>query len=151
MKIWTEALPFFPKQELACSHCGLVHLDIRFAVALPSLRNAAGKALYATSVTRCPRHNKNVGGHPHSMHLTENPKWPTWGAMAADIAWRRWPLRAKLDFAQLAFRHGWSVGLHDGFCHVDRRADLEQSNLPQAVFIYGQWSGGFDAADVTHP
>lgn len=150
MSHWDKALPFFPEHELACQHCDRILLDRRFAAALPALRLAAGRALYPTSVTRCPAHNRSVRGHPNSMHLTENPKWPTDGCMATDLAWRGWPLPEKLEFARLAFRLGWSVGLHDGFCHVDRRADLGLDDLPQGAFLYGDWSGGFDAGDVTH-
>lgn len=151
MTSWNQALPYFPEHELECPHCNLIQLDIRFAAALPALRLAIGHALYPTSVTRCPAHNRKVRGHPRSMHLTENPVHPTNGSMGADIAWRGWPLHDKLDFARLAWSLGWSVGLHDGFCHVDRRADLGLDHLPQKVYLYDEWGGGFDAADVTHP
>jgi hypothetical protein len=58
--------------------------------------------------------------------------------MAADIAWRDWPEQDRIAFARLAYRMGWAVGLHDGFCHIDRRKDI---GLEKRAFVYGSWSG----------
>lgn len=138
---WHGALPYFPKHELACQGCGVVHLDIRFAAALPALRQAWGAPLTPTSVCRTPSHNTAVGGHPRSLHLTGNPYHPTNGCMAADFAWPD----DKLAFARLAWQMGWSVGLHDSFIHVDRRADI---GLQKRVFLYGEWSAPFDREDI---
>jgi len=143
--IWTEALPYFPKHELACRSTGIIKLDLRFAAALPALRMAAGRSLTPTSVCRTPAHNKASGGHPNSLHLTENPVRNTNGTMAADLAWRMWPTDEKLAFARLAWKMGWAVGLHDGFIHVDRRAEI---GLPQSVFLYGTWSNAFSPEAV---
>lgn len=140
----TTAIEFFSVAELRCKGSGRVILDPRFAEALPELRRAWGGPLSVTSVCRTPAHNKAVGGHPHSLHLTENPKHPTFGTMAADIRWREWPTPDKMKFAKLAWSLGWSVGLHDGFCHVDRRIEF----MRQACFLYGTWSGSFGPAEV---
>jgi hypothetical protein len=43
---------------------------------------------------------------------------------------------------------GWAIGLHNGFCHVDRRADLGLPNLPQSVFLYGEWANNFNRDDI---
>lgn len=142
---WEQTVPFFAENELACRCCGRIRMDIHLAVALPALRLAWNRPLYATSVCRCPAHNLKVGGHPRSMHLTENPHHPTDGAAAADISWASWDNQTRLDFCRLAYKHGWSVGLHDSFCHIDRRKDL---GLPQGKFLYGQWSGGFNPEDI---
>jgi len=136
--MWTGALPYFSESELACKSTGVVRLDRRFAAALPALRAKWDKPLVLTSVCRTPEHNTRVGGHPRSLHLTDNPAHDTEGTMAADIAWRDWPQAEQLQFARVAYCMGWSVGLHDGFCHIDRRYDIE---LPKAVFLYGTWSG----------
>lgn len=143
---WTEALPYFPKSELACKHCGEVKLDLSFASRLPALRQEWGAPLSPTSVCRCSHHNEAVGGHPRSLHLTENPVHPTDGCMAADIAWGHWPEDRKLQFAQLAWKLGWSLGLNDSFIHIDRRTSI---GLPQHVFTYAGYTGSFDAAHVT--
>jgi zinc D-Ala-D-Ala carboxypeptidase len=149
MRPVTKAIPYFSERELACKGSGIIKLDPRFAEALPKLREAWGKALVATSVCRSPEHNLKVKGHPSSLHLTENPIWPTMGTMAADIAWRGWPIENQILFARMAWKMGWSVGLHDGFCHIDRRADMKLDRLKQAVFIYGQWSGVFGRVEIS--
>jgi len=145
MIAWVSALPFFPENELACRCCGVVKLDIRFAAMLPALRQVWGKPLTPSSVCRCPKHNVRVKGHPTSLHLTENSKWPTTGAAAADIAWRDWPTLDKLQFARMAHKHGFRVGLHDGFCHLDLGRELGINPKP---FLYGTWTGVFNPENI---
>ena len=157
----TTRIEFFSETELECkgsrqldgsgkpiAGTGVIKLDPRFAAALPELRRAWGKGLTPNSICRTPEHNAKVGGNPNSLHMTENAKWPTIGTMAADISWRGWPVEEQLAFARLAWGMGWAVGLHNGFCHVDRRKDLELPNLPQSVFLYGQWDGKFGRDDI---
>jgi len=144
----TTAIEFFSEDECACNGTGVIAMDPRFAEALPLLRLAWGGPLSASSICRTPAHNKSEGGHPSSLHLTKNPKWPTVGSMAADIRWARWPVATKLKFARLAWSMGWSVGLHNSFCHIDRRADLKLAVLPKHVFLYGAWSGAFKPEDI---
>ena len=141
----TTAIDYFSKKELACKGTGVIKLDPRFAEALDDLREAWGKPLSPSSVCRTPEHNEKVKGHPNSFHLTENPKWKTFGTMAADITWRSWDTETMLKFARLAYSLGWAVGLHNSFCHIDRRVD---AGLPQRVFLYGTWSGIFNKEDV---
>jgi len=139
LKPVTTAIEFFSESELACRGSGTIKMDPRFATALVELRRAWGKALTPNSVCRTPAHNTKVGGHPRSPHLTENPFWPTLGAMAIDVKWRDWPLQDQLDFAQLALSRGWRVGLHNGFCHLDRLLDVAD-RLPK-IFLYGTYTG----------
>ena len=146
MNIWTEALPYFPKSQLACKGSGVIKLDIRFAVLLPLLRERWGKPLTPSSVCRTPTHNKAVGGHIRSLHLTDNPHHKTNGTCAADIRWADWPVSEQLRFAKLAYSLGFSVGLHQAFCHIDLRSIV---GLPQAVFLYGTWTNAFTPAGVT--
>lgn len=141
----TTAIKYFPAHELACKGTGVIKLDPLFAKELPLLRAAWGKPLTPNSVCRTPEHNANERGHPNSLHLTENPKHKTLGTCAADIRWRDWPANVKLQFAKLAWSLGWSVGLHDGFIHVDRR---EIAGLSQHCFLYGTWTGSFTSRDV---
>lgn len=144
---WEGPLPYFSKGELACQHCGVIRLDPEFAVHLPMLRHTWGAPLRPTSVCRCPEHNAAVKGHPRSLHKTDNPdRKKAKGTMAIDISWMAWPIQRKLRFARTAWLLGWSVGLHNRFCHLDRRTAV---GLPRKVFLYGQWAGEFDAYDVT--
>jgi hypothetical protein len=145
MSTWTQALPYFSTSELGCRCCGLVKLDIRMAAMLPALRQAWGKPLSPSSACRCPSHNVRVKGHPTSLHLTENPKWQTGGSAAVDITWRDWPSFVKLQFARMAHEHGFRIGLHDAFCHLDIGRDL---GLPSRPFLYGMWTGQFSVEDV---
>jgi zinc D-Ala-D-Ala carboxypeptidase len=143
---WAQALPYFPVRELECKcGCGTVKLDTRFAALLPALRQAWGRPLTPTSVCRCPKHNAAVGGHPRSLHLTENSHWPTTGSGAADISWRGWPTEDQLQFARLAHSQGLRVGLHNGFIHVDIGRLLGHNPRP---FVYGEWSAPFRVEDV---
>lgn len=143
--IWDKELPYFPTSELACKCCGVIKLDMILAVHLPKLRHEWAKPLTPTSVCRCPKRNKAVKGHLHSLHLTENPTHGTKGSLAIDIAWAKWETGEKLLFAQYACKVGWSIGLHNAFVHLDRRTDI---GLPQTVFLYGEWSDQFDVVSV---
>ena len=148
MQAVTTAIPYFSEAELRCKGSGVIKLHPSFAVELPKLREAWGRPLVPNSVCRTPAHNAKVGGNPRSLHMTDNAHWPTLGTMAADIGWRGWPVEELLAFARVAWGLGWSVGLHNSFCHVDRRADLKLPNLPQAVFIYGAWNNSFGRDDI---
>lgn len=143
---WTTALPFFSERELACNDSRVIKLDPQFAAMLPALRVAWGKPLTPNSVCRTPEHNAVVDGHVRSLHMTDNPAHKTGGCAAADIRWRGWDDATKLKFAKLAYSMGFSVGLHDGFCHVDWR---QSAGLPQACFLYGEWFGSFSTDEVT--
>lgn len=147
--IWDSGLPYFTDDELRCKcGCKLLRLDIRFAAQLPALREAWNSALTVTSCCRCPAHNKAVGGHPSSLHLTDNPKHLTDGTMAVDVSWVSWGTDKKLRFARLAYGMGWRVGLHSSFCHLDRGIAVR---IPHIVFLYGEWSNVFTIEEVTAP
>lgn len=147
-KTWDKALPYFSENELACQGTGVICLDIRFAARLPQLRAHWGQPLSLNSCCRTPEHNQRVKGHYRSLHLTVNPEWPTWGCMAADIDWEGWSTERRYQFAKCAWELGWSLGLHDSFCHIDMRAVLNLSNLPQWVFYYDSWDGDFMREDI---
>jgi hypothetical protein len=145
MTTWNQTLPYFTEKELACKCCGLVQMDLRFAAMLPVLRQRWGKPVTVNSACRCPEHNAAVGGHPTSMHLTQNPKWSTTGTAAVDIAWRNWATMEKLTFARMAHDLEFRVGLHNGFIHLDMGRLLGINPRP---FLYGEWSSPFDPEDV---
>lgn len=142
---WTKELPHFSVKELMCKGTGIILLDIRFASKLPDTRSKWKKPMTLNSVCRAPSYNTEVGGHPKSLHLTHNPHYKTNGTMAADIRWRDMTSAEKLTFARFLYKEGWSVGLHNGFVHIDLRTELGR---PQAVFVYGEWDAPFSKTDV---
>ena len=143
----TTGIKYFTAAELRCKGSGVIKLDPRFAEALIKLREKFADTMIPTSVCRTPAHNTAVGGHPRSLHLTENPAHPgANGTMAADIRWAEWPQNRKIMFCRTAWRLGWSIGLNNAFVHIDRRKDLK---IPKAVFKYsGAWDGGFGKAEI---
>ena len=145
MTAHTAAIPFFSNKELSCPCCGVIKLDVHFAATLSYLRSKHDSGLVLNSVCRCPSHNAKIGGHPTSLHLTQNEKWQTAGTMAADVAWRNWPTEGKIKFARLAYSLGLRVGLHDGFCHVDLGRKLGISPKP---FLYGTWGNAFSPEEI---
>lgn len=124
MKQWTEAIPYFPRAELACKGSGVVLLDMRLAVALPALRQAWGRPLNLTSCCRSPEHNAKVKGHIRSLHLTIPFYSAAFGTMAADIDWSDWTMQDRRAFDTLARSAGWSTGRALSFVHIDRRVDI---------------------------
>ena len=144
-RIWDKRLKHFSEKELKCKGSGIIKIDIRFAEALTILREEWGKPLTPTSVCRSPEHNRKVGGHSRSLHLTENPVHDTWGTMAADIYWGNWKTEDMKSFAKFAYSLGFSVGLHNTFCHIDLRS---KAGLNKNVFLYGSWSGKFSPEDI---
>lgn len=146
MSSYSQAIPFFREDELECDCCGQLVMDMALAVYLPVLRYEWNRPLNLSSACRCTAHNKKEGGHPRSMHLIKNPKWDTSGCAGVDIKWRMWSAQMKKDFARFCWKRGWSVGLHDGFIHIDRRIN---AGLKQAVYTYGDaWSNYFSKSEV---
>lgn len=148
MEPWTGALPYFPEHEIRCRGTGIIRVDPRFAALLCGLRAQWGAPLYPTSFCRTPEHNRQVQGHPRSLHLTsragvENDRVTRvlYGTCAADLYWADWTDTRKHDFARVAWSHGLSVGLHPAFMHVDART---LGGLMQTVFTYSNWGGEFD-------
>lgn len=122
----------FSHAELACKATGAVKLAPGFAHKLAMLRMTFGKPMIVTSCCRSAEHNRRVGGHPRSLHVYDEPHWPTGGTCAIDIRVPNGTYAGELAF--LAWQQGWSYGVpKGGFIHLDRRDIV---GLPQAVFGY---------------
>jgi hypothetical protein len=69
----------FSPEEKSCPCCGLNLVDRNqdFLQALNTARELFGKPMDATSMTRCAKHNRAIGGVPNSAHCD---------GRAADIA-----------------------------------------------------------------
>lgn len=135
--IITKPFSKFTAKELRCKGSGVILIDKRFADKITEFRELIWcKPINPSSVCRTPEHNKAVDGHPTSFHLTVNPKHKTFGTAAMDCKWNEMSTKEKLEFAKLAYQHGFSVGLHKLFCHLDLRTI---TGLPQHCFLYGEW------------
>jgi len=62
---------YFTREELACSHCGELHMDNLFMDALVRIRKRCDFPLPITSGYRCPDHPIELKkGHTHGPHTT---------------------------------------------------------------------------------
>ena len=127
----------FAHHELACRCCDLVKLALGFGAKLIELRLKFGLPMFLNSCCRCPEHNKDEKGHKRSLHLTENPVHETGGTCGIDVERQDDAYNAKL--VEDAWELGWSVGISDGFIHLDRRSDY--TDLIQHMFYYAGYTG----------
>jgi hypothetical protein len=124
---------FFTAQNLGCRCCGTVRLMPGFLGAFISLQEACGVKFTINSMCRCPAHNARVGGHPRSLHLTQNAGHGIDGTCAVDLALPEGHPHRQLVW-DTAWSRGWSIGNNPRFLHLDRRTDYIK--FPQAVFRY---------------
>lgn len=99
---------YFAAVEIACRHCGFVHVEDDLLDGLQNLRRTLGAPVRLNSVYRCPVHNALVGGAPMSRHKL---------GQAADVAVGRHP-RDRLDAAARDAGFG-GLGYYQTFLHVD--------------------------------
>lgn len=121
----------FKHSELACRRTDRVLLADGFADKLVMLRIAFAQPMIVNSCCRSLAHNRDIAGHPRSLHIyNENPQGLN-GCAAIDI---RTPnvVYAGLLIAA-AWREGWSIGVSRTFVHLDRR---DFAGLPAGVFGY---------------
>ena len=122
----------FSHSELACQKSGQAILADGFADKLAMLRVAFGQPMTVNSCCRSAEHNRDIGGHPRSLHVyDENPRGRS-GCVAIDIRTSDTVYARRL--VEAALREGWSVGVSKTFVHLDRR---DFAGLPAGVFGYG--------------
>lgn len=124
---------YFTEQELKCKGSGKLILAPGFGEKLVDLRIAFGRPMVVNSCCRSKAHNAAVKGNPRSLHVCDEPYWPTKGTCAIDIGTTDPIYRAQLT--RLALEKGWSVGFNAAFLHLDRRVDFGLSTEP-IVFLY---------------
>lgn len=137
--------PNFKMKELACQGTGIIKVQYGFGFELECLRVRVeiitGRGFVVNSCCRSPVHNKNVGGHKNSLHLTDNPKHPTEGTMAIDISVDGWTMVEVTVLLECARDLNWSIGHgYDilegkikGFVHLDKRTHI---GLERKEFYY---------------
>jgi len=127
---------YFTHAEIACKHCGKAKVMDSFATKLVELREAWGRPMIITSCCRCFEHNKNIGGAAKSFHVFDSPKTTGINATcAADISVKNMDGKTRWAFVNLAFKHGWSVGVHKSFIHIDRRSDYPETGWESPVLF----------------
>ena len=106
---WWKHIKYFKPQEFDCPCCGVNMMQQDFVDRLDKAREIAGIPFRITSGYRCPRHNAQVGGVPHSAHIK---------GLAADIeafeAGERWKIITALIKAGFV-----RLGIGKNFIHVD--------------------------------
>lgn len=134
----------FSERELRCPGSGLLILAPGFDERLRELRVEIDAPMVLNSACRSKEYNASLPGHPRSLHVCDEPHWPTGGCCAVDASTHRWDddaeewverglgFRDRLEW--LAWDLGWSIGYGETFLHLDRRTDY--TDLPQARFDY---------------
>lgn len=130
-----ESHVYFRGDELGQDGTDYGKLAPGFADTLLKLRLAFGKPMHPNSCARSREYNKQVGGHPRSLHVFDNNARGVDGSCAIDIYTKPFGEDYKRELYDLAFQLGWSVGVYRNFLHLDRRSDY--TSLPQARFIGG--------------
>lgn len=114
---------YFKKDEFKCRHCGENKFDAMYVFKfLNGLRNSVGKPIIITSGYRCPVHNKEIGGSPHSTHVKGIAvdfyiKGVDWNAQKAIVvnAWIKYILLKGIPLR---------LGIYEDkkFFHIDEKA-----------------------------
>lgn len=60
---------WFTPKELACRHCGELHIDEELVEKLEIMRENYGDPVVISSGYRCPIHNAKIKGAPLSLHV----------------------------------------------------------------------------------
>lgn len=79
---------------------------------LEKIRSYFGLPVIINSGVRCPEHNAEVGGKPHSQHLLGN---------AADIVIRGVCPRVIYSYINVVYPNKYGAGLYKTFVHFDVR------------------------------
>lgn len=97
--------PNFARSEFACPcGCTLSAPHPVLVVGLQRLRDIIRHPIVITSGSRCPVHNKAVGGSPHSLHM-QHRDFDGY-TMAADVYVKGYPLVQLHDIAQALDAYG---------------------------------------------
>ena len=123
---------YFTSDELRCQGSGKLQLAPGFGESLLGLRVDLDEVMLVNSACRSAEHNADIGGHPRSLHVCDEPHHPTGGCCAIDIRANDAAYRARL--VGLALERGWSVGVANTFIHLDRRTDYIGG--PPVLFTY---------------
>lgn len=143
----------FSPQEMACKHCGRLHIEINLMQKLQRLREILNKPLIINSGYRCEAYNTAIGGAKASYHMN---------GQAADISIEGHdPEVMEKEALKLKFT---GFGFYPTFMHLDtgpRREWGERvkpkfepvKGLPELKIVPGGAKGGglFDGLTTSAP
>ena len=119
---------YFTKEELACKKTGTFKVAKGFIKHLHELREITQIPFIVNSCCRAKVYNDEIGGHPRSLHVSDNPHHPTNGTCAIDISSNNLNITEKYTIIGTALIKGWCVGIGEDFLHLDRRIDFKVNN-----------------------
>jgi len=102
----------FNLKEFECPCCNAVMLRPDLVELLEKIRKEIGKPIIVNSGYRCPKHNEEVGGKPHSYHLL---------GLAADVRIKNF---SPVELGRVAHEAGAPTVIvyrYRGFVHIDVR------------------------------
>jgi uncharacterized protein YcbK (DUF882 family) len=102
----------FQFSEFSCPCCGQNKMEPVFLAMIDDLREQFGAPLHVNSGYRCEKHNAEVGGKPHSMHLT---------GKAADISTVNMTNEQRHEFMMIVKAMFKGIGVGKTFTHMDMR------------------------------
>ena len=125
-------MDYFKEEEFACKcGCGLNNVTQRVKEKVVKLRDVIGCAVVITSGSRCIQHNKKVGGHINSGHLS---------GLALDIY-------SPYLSTSILWVYLESLGLHGMFHYVDTSPRIihidMKSRFARGVFRAGKYTSIF--------
>ena len=98
----------FKLSEFASPDTGKAKMDMEVILKLQEVRDHFGKPVVILSAYRTPKHNKDIGGEPDSLHMD---------GMAVD--WYVKGVSAK-EMARVARKCGFTgIGIYDTWVHTD--------------------------------
>lgn len=102
----------FTQEEFECPCCAQLVYEQGLIDKLQRLRDIMQRPFVVNSGYRCHVHNDAIGGSPRSQHML---------GRACDISTNGWGAWTLYQFVGFATRISLSVGVYDGFVHVDNR------------------------------
>tara|TARA_R110002126_G_scaffold3613_5_gene20778 strand:+ start:508 stop:864 length:357 start_codon:yes stop_codon:yes gene_type:complete len=103
----------FSRSEFECGcGCGFSTADVKLVVLLEAVRERFKKPVRISSASRCPDHNKHVGGVKTSKHLQ---------GIACDIQIKDVKPYDIYKFVDSYSPNNYGIGLYSTFTHIDVR------------------------------
>lgn len=105
----------FSATEFACKcGCGFDAVNPELVTLLEEVRTHFNAPVIIDSACRCEKHNRDIGGKPHSQHLL---------GTAADIKVKGYTPALVADWLEYRHPDSHGIGRYRTFTHIDVRRD----------------------------